>query len=407
MKKLVLNFILSPLFLMLSFGQTNEIRFEGNESIRVLDTIIVFAKENFDIQDRLYDWSSNFNDIQYTISVFNILEQIGESDIRFTNYIGGLQYLGGQVQYFASEDISLKSNVERGSNPGDFEVNMDITISPPGIFYVVGEIKGRSERGILFQDAGYWVINCIARAENRLTNDFSIKRRYDFGEIATYRFGESLAFDFRISGARMNSLSSYHFKVYDGEREIHSGLGSYINLDFITKNPAMVNKIFRVEGLYSGQLIRFFNPSIPGPDSTYWQFKLLPPEKLEIKTNWIPLDKFELMGERDVIDAIDLRIAENRKFSFAWLTNTDEGAMITRPDLINITVVSEPDDLIRSNSPPFRSYEEDYWQVIEINVNPAFVNSIAENEIKQVRINLKFQTQFGDQKSMDFVGIVF
>ena len=189
-------------------------RFEGNESIRVLDTIIVFAKENFDIQDRLYDWSSNFNDIQYTISVFNILEQIGESDIRFTNYIGGLQYLGEQVEYFGSEDISLRSNVERGSNPGDYEVNMDINISPPGIFYVVGVIRGKSERGVSFQDAGYWVINCIARAENRLTNDFSIKRTYDFGEIATYRFAESLAFDFSISGARMNSLSSYHFKIF-------------------------------------------------------------------------------------------------------------------------------------------------------------------------------------------------
>jgi hypothetical protein len=407
MNKIVLNFILSLLFVMLSFGQTNEIRFEGNESIRVLDTIIVFAKENFDIQDRLYDWSSNFSDIHYSISVFSILEQIGESDLRFTNYIGGLQYLGGQVKYYESEDVKMRSNVERGRNPGDYEVNIDINILPPGVFYVVGEIKGKSERGTSFQDAGYWVVNCIARAENRLTNDFSIKRTYDFEDIATYRFGESLAFDFSISGARMNSLSSYHFKVFDEEKELYSGLGSYINLDFITKNPAMVNKIFTVEGLYSGKLIKFFNPSIPGPDSTYWKFRLLPPEKLDIKTNWIPLEKFELMSDKDVIDAIDLRLPENRKFSFAWITNLKDGALITRPDLTSITVSSEPGDLLRSNSPPFRSYEEDYWHVIDINVNPAFVNSIAENKIEQVKVSIKFQTKFGEEKSLDFVGIVF
>ena len=321
--------------------------------------------------------------------------------------LGGLQYSNGQVNYFSSQDVTLKSNVERGINPGDYEIRMDITIHQPGVFYVVGEIKGKSERGIYFEDAGYWVINCIARAENRLTYDFSIKRSYDFEEIVTYRFGESISFDFSISGARMNNLSSYHFKVYGGENIIHSGLGSYINLDFITKNSEMVNKTFAVEGLYSGKLIRFFNPSIPGPDSTYWRFELLPPEKLEIRSNWVPLEEFELMSERDVIDAFDLRLIENRKFSFAWLTNQGGGAMITRPKLINIEVTCEPEGLLRSNSQAFRLYEEDYWQVIEINVDPAFINRIAVDEIEKVIVNIKFQSQFGDQKSLSFVGMVF
>ena len=113
------------------------------------------------------------------------------------------------------------------------------------------------------------------------------------------------------------------------------------------------------------------------------------------------------MSDKDVIDAIDLRLPENRKFSFAWITNLKDGALITRPDLTSITVSSEPGDLLRSNSPPFRSYEEDYWHVIDINVNPAFVNSIAENKIEQVKVSIKFQTKFGEEKSLDFVGIVF
>lgn len=405
--KTILAFILSLLFVVSLSAQPDELRFGRQNSIQVLDTIIVFAKENFDIQDRLSDWSNNFGDIEYTISIFNIIEQIGETYISFSNYVGGLQYSNGQVNYFSSQDVTLKSNVERGINPGDYDVRMDITIRQPGVFYVVGEIKGKSERGIYFEDAGYWVINCIARAENRLTYDFSIKRSYDFEEVATYRFGESISFDFSISGARMNNLSSYHFKVYGEENIIHSGLGSYINLDFITKNSEMVNKTFTIEGLYSGKLIRFFNPSIPGPDSTYWRFELLPPEKLEVRTNWIQLEEFEMMSERDVIDAFDLRLIENRKFLFTWLTNQEVGAMITRPKLINVTVTCEPENLLRSNSPTFRLYEEDYWQVIEINVDPAFINRIAEDEIEKVVVNIKFQTQFGDQKSMSFVGMVF
>jgi len=265
MIKTILSFILSLLFIAYSFAQPDELRFGGQNTIQVLDTIIVFAKESFDIQDRLSDWSNNFADIEYTVSIFNILEQTGESSIAFSNFVGGLQYNNGQVNYFSSQDMTINSNVDRGVNPGDYEIRMDISIRQPGVFYVVGEIKGKSERGIYFEDAGYWVVNCIARAENRLTYDFSIKRSYDFEEVATYRFGESISFDFSISGARMNNLSSYHFKVYMEENLIHSGLGSYINLDFITKNPEMKNKTFTIEGLYSGKLIRFFNPSIPAP----------------------------------------------------------------------------------------------------------------------------------------------
>jgi len=169
----------------------------------------------------------------------------------------------------------------------------------------------------------------------------------------------------------------------------------------------MVNKTFAVEGLYSGKLILFFNPSIPGPDSTYWRFKLLPPEKLETRSNWVPLEEFEMMGERDVFDAFDLRLIENRKFSFAWLTNQEGGAMVTRPKLINVTVTSEPEDLLRSNSQTFRLYEEDYWQVVELNVDPVFINRIAEDEVETVIVSINFQTQFGDEKTMKFVGVVF
>ncbi len=62
---------------------------------------------------------------------------------------------------------------------------------------------------------------------------------------------------------------------------------------------------------------------------------------------------------------------------------------------------------MRSTASTFRLYEEDYWQVIELNVDPAFINSIAADEIEEVIVNITFQTQFGDQKSMSFVGIVF
>ncbi len=407
MKKLILTFILSLNYIVISLAQPNQLIFSSESPIQVLDTIIVFSNENFDIQDRLYDWSSNFNDIDYSVSVFNYLEDFGNSEKRFNNYIGGFERRYGSIKYFTSSELTIRSNVERGGNPGDYKINMDLTITPPGVFYVVGVIKGKSERGSYFENAGYWVINCISRAENRLTNDFSIKRTYDFNDVATYRFGESISFDFSISGTKMNNLSSYHFKIFRDGKEILDGIGSYINLDFITKNPDMVNHTFNIEGLYSGQLIRYFNPSIPGPDSTYWRFKLLPPEKLEIRTNWIEKDKYELMGKRDVIDALDMRLEENRKFSFAWLTNQNEGALITRPRLTSVTVSSEPNDLLRSEPQPFSTYSEDYWQVIEINVNPAFINRIEKNEVKKVTLHFEFQTMFGEKRSLDFVGVVF
>ncbi len=40
-------------------------------------------------------------------------------------------------------------------------------------------------------------------------------------------------------------------------------------------------------------------------------------------------------------------------------------------------------------------------------INQAFINRIAVDEIEEVIVNIKFQTRFGEQESMSFVGIVF
>jgi hypothetical protein len=210
-----------------------------------------------------------------------------------------------------------------------------------------------------------------------------------------------------MSGEGMDKLSNYYFRIFEDNKEIYSGLGSYINLGVITKNTAMVNRSFRIEGYYGGRIVSFFNPELPGIDSTIWNFKLLPPKRFESSTSWLTEEEFNNLAKDDIIDAIDMGLTENRKFSFMYYAPTDNGAIVSLPELRNLTVTSSPPDFLASSSNKYRSYTDGIWQVIELNVNSRFLSNISDNATKKIIIQISFTTQFGEQKDLTYVGFVF
>ncbi len=393
-----------PLILLLlannfAFAQANKLSFGTSNPIEFLDTIKTSVGEVFVIKDKLSDWSSDFADINYTVGVFTKADFSDKRNIVFEKNVGGLEYKTGNLKYFKSDIINIKSNVIPGVNPGDYAVQLTTSINAPGVYYFVGLIKGKSEHGNYFEDAGYWIVNCLQRAVNKPLNSFNIKD--------TYRFGEPLSFDFSIDNPEMDKVSGYHYKVFSGDKEMFSGIGSYVNLDMITHNPSLVNKSFRIEGYYGGNIVKYFNPSLPGTDSTVWNFKLLPPEEFAAASNWMTQEEFNNLGEDDVIDALDLNLDKNMKFRFMYYTLTPDGAIITKPAFYNLTIASSPEEFLTKSKSNVKIYDEGIWKVIEPVVNKKFLGSIKENHTKKVTLTIKFKTQFGEQKEFTFVGYVF
>ena len=396
---IILLTITITLFSTVIYSQTNRITFGPEKQIELLDTIIVFVDEQFEIKDKLSDWSYNFGEITYTLGVYLDKTNGGNGSTTFQRNVGGLEYYRGQLAYSNLQGITLKSNVEEGVNPGDYEVQLSLDINATGVYYLVGIIKGKSEQGGYFENAAYWVVNCTPRARRELTHEINLK--------GSYYYGESVYLDFSISGEGMDKISNYYFRIFESDKEIYSGLGSYINLSVITKNTAMVNRSFRIEGYYGGRIIQFFNPSLPGADSTIWNFKLLPPQSFEFLTNWLSKEEFNSLSEKDVIDAIDMHVIENRKFKFMYHSPIEDGALVTQPELRNLKITASPPEFLAGSANKYREYNDGIWKVIELNVNSKFLSAISDNGTKRITVDISFTTQFGDQKNLTYIGYVF
>jgi len=399
MKKILLTIAIMFFSSIVVFSQASRVTFGLGKPIELLDTINVFVGENFEIKDKLSDWSTNFGDLTYTLGVYLDKIDAGNGRVTFDRNIGGLEYYRGRLTYSNLQGMTLKSNVEKGVNPGDYEVQLSLDIKSAGVYYFVALVKGKSERGNYFESAGYWVVSCTPRAQKELTHDINLKD--------TYYYGESVYLDFSLSGEGMDKISNYYFRIFESGKAIYSGLGSYINLGVITKNTAMVNRSFRVEGYYGGSIIQFFNPSLPGADSTVWNFKLLPPKSFESLTNWLDEEGFNNLSKNDVIDALDMQMIENRKFKFMYYSPIENGAIVTLPELRNLTVTASPPEFLVGSSNKYRAYDDGIWKVIELNVNSKYLSSISDNATRKITLHIKFTTQFGDKKDITYVGYVF
>jgi len=399
MKKTFLFLIIILMSNTVMLPQESQISFNASYPVEFLDTINVFVGEQFEIRDKLSDWSTNFADLNYVLGIYLDKSELGGQRITFSRNAGGFEYIRGSVNYSNSNAIEIRSNVQTGVNPGDYDVILSGNIISSGIYYFVGLIKGKSEQGRYYEDAGYWVINCAPRAQNKMINNMTVKD--------IYYYGESASIDFSIANSGMDRLSNYYFRIYEENREVYSGTSSFVNLDVITKNASLVNKTFRIEGYYGGNIATFFNPAIPGTDSTIWQFQLLPPQNFEVSMAWLTEDEFNLLGKNDFVDALDMSLLKNRKIKFTYYTHDGDGAIVTIPEFRNLLVTATPPDFLIGSSNNYRIYDDDLGKVIELNVDPAFLKKISENTTKKVTLSIRFTTQFGDNKNFTFIGFVF
>jgi len=399
MKKTFLILIIILTSGIVILAQDSQLSFNASNPIKFLDTVNVFVGEQFEIRDKLSDWSRNFADLNYAMGIYLDMSDMGNRRVSFSRNVGGFQYLRGSISYSNTNNIDIRSNVQTGVNPGDYDVIMKGNIISSGIYYFVGVIKGKSEQGRYYEDAGYWVVNCAPRSQNKMLNNMALKD--------IYYYGESASLDFSIANSGMDRLSNYYFRIFEENKEIYSGTSSYVNLDIITKNAALVNKSFKIEGYYGGKVATYFNPSIPGTDSTVWHFRLLPPQNFEINTTWLSEEDFNRLGKNDFVDALDMSLLKNRKIEFTYYTHIDEGAIVTIPEFKNLLVTATPPDFLIGSSNNYRIYDDDLGKVIELNVDPAFLKKISENSTRKVTLNIRFTTQFGENKNLTFIGFVF
>ena len=102
-----------------------------------------------------------------------------------------------------------------------------------------------------------------------------------------------------------------------------------------------------------------------------------------------------------------MQVIDNRKIRFMYYSPVEDGAIVTLPELKNLTVTASPPEFLASSSNKYRAYNDGIWKVIELNVNSKYLSSISDNATKKITLLITYTTQFGDQKDITYVGFVF
>ena len=102
-----------------------------------------------------------------------------------------------------------------------------------------------------------------------------------------------------------------------------------------------------------------------------------------------------------------MHLIENRKFKFMYYSPIEDGAIVTQPELKNLTVTASPPEFLASSSNKYRAYNDGIWKVLELNVNSKYLSSISDNATKKITLLITYTTQFGDRNDITYVGYVF
>lgn len=382
----------------ITFAQPRYLEFKSYQELKLLDSINVNENSQFVIKDKLTDWSHNFNDVSYIMAIYEDVSFSGGTT-KFSKNLGGYEYDHGNLITYQTPIGTIQPNVLPGNNPGDYVIETTASLNQIGKYYYVAIIKGKSERGNYFEDAGYWIVTCNLQTVKSSLEAFNI--------LKEYHYGEDVSFSFSVDG--FDNLKEYSYRIFegDGKKEIFSGLGSYISLDFLTQNPAKVGKSFVIEGYYSGRILKFFNPQISAIDSTVWGFKLVKPDNFQEKTLWTPENEFQNLDNNDVVDALDMNQGNSRQFRFNYYTKLKNKDLVILPEMKDLVVKSVPSDFLSRISQNYKIYPDGLYQVLEIIPNQTFLESIPGDEVRKVSIEIDFTTQFGDSKRLKYEAFVF
>ncbi len=398
-KSIILQIVFITGFATVILAQPRNIQFQKYQSIKLLDSLKVDENAKFVLKDRFTNWSHKFDDISYMMVIYEKLLITASGGYSFSNQLGGFEYDRGQLINYTSSVGTVQPVVLPGVNPGDYNVETTANLNKLGKFYFVAIIKGRTEKGNYDESAAYWVVNCTIKTLTTSLDAFNV--------LDKYYYGQPLCFNFAVQG--YDNLKEYSYRVSEGDKkkEIFAGIGSYVSLNFLTENPEMVGKTFVVEGYYTGKVLRFFNPQKSAIDSSVWAFKLVKPDKFQVKSTWMADDEFKKLEIDDVVDALDINEENSRQFKFNYYSAADKTDLVVMPEMKNVKVTSDPPNFLAFGTRDYKIYKEGLWQVLEIIPNQQFFENMKDNEVKKVSLNISFTTQFGEKKIYKFDAYLF
>lgn len=256
-------------------------------------------------------------------------------------------------------------------------------IQEPGEYMIKVSVSGKGETGIFKADRYYMVIV----TEPTLAAPITLRPNYYFSENDVMSFATSEYTDFNL----------YSYQVLDGSALIDSGRGSVVRLDNLLSNIEQVGKKITIKGFYQGKQFSFYSPFRKVSEFSEWSFTIDKPA-IQKFNGWSSAEP--KAGEDPWYISVDNQFSKS--FLFVYMGIKPGGIVAVTPEVRSLRVTSEPEQFITGAT----SRKQGTFVYIDIAVNPEFLGAMSAGSDVDVKINVQFRTQFGDQVKETFYATV-
>ena len=271
-----------------------------------------------------------------------------------------------QFQKPASADVAAKVAQQQGRGV-TVQTYFEPMFEEPGVYYLKLAINVTGEAGKALIADKYYMINVNLPT---LAAPVAVRNNYFFGE--------SPAFSFAVR--EFTDQDKYSYKISDGVSTIKEGAGSFVNLTDLCNDPQNVGKVIKIEGFYNNELMSYTDPGTGNPVKASWDIAIQKPGLGDF-SGWATLSEKDSENQA------------SRQFLFGYFGMTPSGFVFAAPKFNQLRVTSEPDNFIQSVS----QSKKGQFPVVEIAVNPAFLESMDIGTDQDVRLTIQFTTQFGEK----------
>jgi|GEM_PF-2955356 len=160
MKKLLLFVILNLLFVAgKTSGQTKELTFKGGHTIQFVDSLKVAEDSAFVIVDLIKGWSAYLSNVSYEVGVFTHKNELGQSALHFSGYLGGASFEEGKYIKFPFDVGETELRMLFTENYNNYKANITCLLNLKNRYYLVASVKGLDSKGDYYEKYSYWAVN--------------------------------------------------------------------------------------------------------------------------------------------------------------------------------------------------------------------------------------------------------
>lgn len=302
---------------------------------------------------------------------------------------------------------SLSAEILNSSGSSILKLTDSQKFQKPSSDEVVSKVTQQQGRGVtvqtyfepLFEEPGIYYlkmsINVTGEANKALVADkyymIDVKIPSLAAPVAvrnSYFFSENPAFSFAVK--EYTDQEKYSYKISDGVSTLKEGKGSFINLSEILNDAQNVGKSIKVQGFYNDKLMTYNDPVTGKPQVASWDIMIQKPGLGDF-SGWATLSEKEAENAAPWYISVDNQAS--RQFLFGYFGNTANGFVFAAPKFNQLRVTAEPDNFIQSVS----QTKKGLFPVVEIVVNPAFLDAMAIGSDQDIKLTIQFTTQFGEK----------